>query len=186
MSCATKQDIKDEVYYVVKHPKPNTKDFGDNPPPPLPITFYGNYNFILLDTSKIFYHQVHQYYTCGTGVDFTKPPKLFLTPDSLREIKIGDLSEFLNNSITDSVARMRHFFASISYPTDTIRNRAFKLITDFFKTKDIRLYNIRNWTEEEKYVTTAKVENKKYNPDSVDWKVGFDITFVPPTDTIPE
>jgi hypothetical protein len=172
--CVTKQEIKDEIYYVIKHPKPNTQDFGNNPlPPPLPTTFYGNYNFILLDTSKVFYHQVYQNYTCGTGIDFTKPTKLFLTPDSLKEVKINQLPEFLNGVITDSIARTRHFFASISYPVDTIRNRAFKLITDFFKTKNIRQYNIRNWTEEEQYVTTAKVENRKYNPDSINWKVGF-------------
>ncbi len=45
-------------------------------------------------------------------------------------------------------------------------------------------YNIRNWTEEEQFVTTAKIENRKYDPNSIDWKIGFDTMFTPPTDSI--
>ena len=182
--CSTRQDKVDEVYYVVKHPMTTTQDTGDvPPPPPPPTTYYGNFNFILLDSSTIYFHSRHIYRFCGTGIDDTKPPRVFLTPDSLTKLNINDLPKFLTTVITDSIASDRHFFASISSPTDTIKNRAFKIITDFFKSKNIRRYNIRNWTEEEQFVTTAKIENKKYNPDSVDWKIGFDIIFNPPTDT---
>ncbi len=182
--CSTKQVKQDEVYYVVKHPTISTQDTGDDPPPPPPpTTYYGNFNFILLDSSTIYFHSQHIYRFCGTGIDDTKPPKIFLVPDSLTKLSLDDLPHFLTTSINDSLATDRHFFASISSPTDTIRNRAFKTITDFFKSKKIMRYNIRNWTEEEQFVTIAKIENKKYNPDSVDWKVGFDIIFNPPTDT---
>jgi hypothetical protein len=142
-----------------------------------------------MDTATIYYHKLfdnRDYFWCGTGRDFTKPPRLYLTPDSLIEIKISELPGFLKKSIPDSIARSRHYFASISYPTDTIHNRAFKIIADYFKSQNIIRYNIRNWTEEEQYVITAKIENEKYYPDSVDWKIGFDTTFVPPTDTIHE
>ncbi|WP_443938221.1 hypothetical protein [Pedobacter sp. MW01-1-1] len=180
--CSTRQDKVGEVYYVVKHPTATTQDTDDVPPPP-PPTYYGNLNFILLDSSTIYFHSQHIYRFCGTGIDDTKPPRVFLTPDSLTKLSINDLPQFLATSITDSLASDRHFFASISSPTDTIRNRAFKTITDFFKSKKIMRYNIRNWTEEEQFVTKAKIENKKYNPDSADWKVGFDIIFNPATDS---
>jgi len=184
IGCSTKQNKVNEVYYVVKQPTTTTQDTGNvPPPPPPPTTYYGNFNFILIDSSTIYFHSQHIYRFCGTGIDDTKPPRVFLTPDSLTKLNINDLPQFLATSITDSLASDRHFFASISSPTDTIRNKAFKIITDFFKSKKIMRYNIRNWTEEEQFVTTAKIENKLYNPDSVDWKVGFDIIFNPPTDT---
>jgi len=185
-SCSTEQGDKDEVYYVVKHPKASVQQTGDSlpPPPPPPTTYYGNFNFILLDSSTIYFHSQHIYRTCGTGIDETKPPKVFLVPDSLAKLNIADLPQFLASSINDSVAADRHFFASISSPTDTIRNKAFKIITDFLKSKKVMRYNIRNWTEEEQFVTTAKIENRKYDPNSIDWKIGFDTMFTPPTDSI--
>jgi|GEM_PF-3477420 len=185
-SCSTKQN-SGEIYYVVKHlEKIELHDNDSMPPPPtLPKPFYGNYNFILLDTSKIFYHEKQQYYSCGYGVDFTKPPQLFLIPENLKEIKINNLELFLI-SIPDSIISGRLFYVSIATPQDTIRNRAFRVIADFLKSKNIRFYNIRKWTEEEQFVTTAKIENKKYDPNSQGWKVGFDIKFTPPTDTVNE
>ncbi|MCP9769079.1 hypothetical protein EGI22_14265 [Lacihabitans sp. LS3-19] len=177
--CSTRQDNVIEVYYIVKHPTITVQDQGDvqPAPPPPPTTFYGNFNFILLENS-IFYFNTQQIYSfCGTGIDDTKPPRVFLTPDRLTKINISTLHQFLATSISDSIASDPHFFASISSPTDTIRNQAFKIITEYFKSKKIIRYNIRNWTEEEKYVTTAKIENKKYYPDSIDWKVGFDNNF---------
>lgn len=174
----------DEVYYVIKHPTTTTQNTGDAPPPTPPTTsYYGTFNFILLDSSTIYFHNRHNYRFCGTGIDDTKPPRVFLTPESLTKLNLNDLTQFLTTSISDSLAADRQFFASISSSTDTIKNRAFKIITDFFKAKKITRYNIRNWTEEEQFVTTAKIENKVYNPDLIDWKVGFDIIFNPPTDT---
>jgi hypothetical protein len=99
---------------------------------------------------------------------------MLMTPDSLNVIKIGRLKEFLKEMVSESIAEDRHFYASISSPTDTIRNRAFKIITDFFSEKKMRYYIIRNWTEEEQYVTEAKIENKIYDPTNVKWKVGFE------------
>lgn len=185
-SCSTKQD-KSEIYYVVKHEKIKPDTDSIPPPPALPLPFYGNYNFILLDTSKIFYHTKNKHYSCGYGLDFTKPFDLFLTPENLTEMEINNLDLFLK-SIPDSIISDRYFFTSLSSPKDTIKNRAFKIITTFLKSKNIKYYNVRNWTEEEQYVTTAKLENKKYDRNAVEWKVGFGdrINFIPPTDTLPE
>lgn len=178
--CTLKKANEDEIYYVIKHPITIAQDTCDVPPPKPPaLTYYGNFNFILLDSSTIYFHSQHIQRFCGTGIDDSKPPRVFLTSESLIKLDINLLPQFLTNSITDSLASGKRFFASISSPTDTIRNRAFKIISDFFKSKNIVRYNIRNWTEEERFVTTAKIENKSYNPDSVEWIIGFDFNFNP-------
>jgi hypothetical protein len=180
LGCSRRQVKKDEVYFIVKHPTTINCDTIDDKtpptPPPPPTTFYGNFNFILIDSSTIYYHKRHIYRFCGTGVDNTRPPNIVLFPELLTKLSIDDLPEFLDTSISESLVTGKYFFASISTPTDTIKNRAFKIITDFFELKKIKQYTIRNWTEEEKFVTTAKIENKKYYPDSVEWKIGFDTT----------
>ena len=178
--CNTKQDDNKFIYYVIKNVNRNPKL------PSPPSIYYGNHNFILIDTSKIFYHNKYVYYYCGTGVDFNKPPRLFLAPKSLTEIKIKDLQAFLSNNIPDNMFRGCYVSSSISSPGDTIQNRGFKIIVDYFKIKKIGRYVIRNWTEEEQFVVTAKIKNIPYDPSKVEWKVGFDIKFIPPRETIPE
>ncbi len=179
--CSTRQHKVDEIYYVIKH-TPTIQDTGDVPPPPPPPTpYYGDFNFILLDGSVTYFHNKHIYRFCGTGIDHAKPPRVFLIPDHLTKISMADLPHFLTTLISDSIITGQHFFASISSPTDTIRNGAFKIINDFFRSKIP--YSIRNWTEEEHFVTIAKIENKEYNPNLVDWKVGFDVVSNPPMDT---
>ncbi len=185
ISCSKKQNTEATVYYVIMPLKPDNQHLLDNPPPPPLPPFYGQLNFILLDTSIFFHNNYKQtdFSWCGTDQDFTKPPMLGLTPDSLIEIRINELQSFLTNSIPDSLDRS--FFPCISSPTDTIKNKAFKIVTDYFKAKKIRSYNIRNWTEEEKFVVDAKINGKTYNADSIDWKIGF-TTIPPPPDMIEE
>ena len=138
----------------------------------------------MFDSSKIFYHNRYIYYDCGTGVDFTKPPNILLTPNNLVEIKINDLQNFLLRNVSDTMVQSQYVTASISSPSDTIRNKSYKIITNFFKDKKIRRYVIRNWTEEEHFVAMAKIQNKQYDPSKVDWRIGFDTKFIPPKDTI--
>lgn len=187
-SCSTKPDEKNKVYYIIKHQQEQI-DLGKDAPPPPPFykPFYGNYNFILLDSSKIFFHKKNKYYSCGYGLDHTKPFRLYLTPGNLVEIKINELEMFLK-SIPDSIISDQHFYASVSSPKDTIRNAAYKIIAGYFKLKNIKHYNTRNLTEEEEYVLTAKLENKKYDPAFIDWKVGFGDGpfYLPTTDTTPK
>ena len=195
--CSSKQNDKNKIYFVIKHLADTTVDNKDtdrlpSPPTLLPL-FYGNYNFILVDTSKVFYHIAHMYYFCGTGIDHTKPPRLNLTLDSIKEVGINNLNQFLLSLPDNSKTIDRIFFATISSPTDTIKNRAYQIITDFFKKKkftharfslleknSLINYNVRNWTEEEKYVITAKINKTKYDPNKVEWNEGFDIEFVSP------
>jgi hypothetical protein len=186
-SCSTKTDKQDEIYFVIKHPDKTVKDTGDIPPPPLPpMMFYGRHNFILADTNRIFYHDNYAFYSCGTGIDFSKPPKLFLSTDSLIEIKIDVLNSFLQKNLPDSMVNDKWVTANISSHTDTIKSKSFKIITDYFKVKNIRRYGIRNWTEEEKFAVTAKIGNKFYDPKSSEFIIGLDTKFIPPTDTTRE
>jgi hypothetical protein len=178
LSCSPKKTDENNVYYVIKNGEEKLKPGELIPPPPL---FYGQSNFILLDSTKIFYHDNYIFHWCGTGIDFTKPPRLLITPDSLVEVKMKDISSFLKKVIPDSIQNDKHYRVIISSPTDTIKNKAFETITNFLKAKKIEIHNIRNWTEEEKYVLNSKIENKKYYPSTVNWKIGFDYeAFVKP------
>jgi hypothetical protein len=172
-SCSRKPAEGDIIYHVIRHEQKNSvENTASIPPPPvLEKPFYGHYNFILLDTSTIFLHERNKHYTCGYGLDDTKPFFLDLTPEDLTEIGISKLETFLQ-SIPDSIISYGFFYASASSPQDTIRNRGYKIISDFFKSKNIR-FNTRNITEEEQYVLAAKLENKKYDPSALEWKVGF-------------
>ncbi len=177
-SCSTKPDSETQKYFIIKHLVKTTPNTIESPPIP-PLMFYGQHNFILLD-SKIFYHDNNIIRRCGTGLDNSKPPRLYLTKDSLTEIPFADLATFLNRNMPDSITNLFDITASISSPSDTIKNPAFFIIKEYFKSKNIQCYVIRNWTEEENYALTAILKNKPYDPNTVDFKVGFDIMFIPP------
>jgi len=183
-SCSTKKGLDEQVFYIIKHPDNLHVDTSDIPsPPPPPLIFYGRHNFVLVDTSRVFYHDNYVFYSCGNGVDFSKPPRLFLTPDSLTEISIEYLQTFLKNNIHDSIQSRQWTSANISSYSDTIKNRAFKIITEYFKSKNIKRYGIRNWTEEETFVVTAKMNNSIYDPTAAIFKLGFDVNPVPSADS---
>lgn len=165
VSCTNKVDY----YYIIKHSKDNFQNKKNGLPIIIPI-YYGQYNFILLNSSTVFYFQPELLARCGTGLDHSKPPKINLTPEDLKEIKLTDLETFLDNNIKIE----KYSVISISSPVDTIRNIACEKLINFLKTKKSKFYGIRNWTEEEKYVVLAKVRNKNYDPKSIKWKVGFD------------
>ena len=180
VSCSTKK-VENSVYYIIPHVDSLQQD--PNAPPPLPIAFYGQHNFILYDSSRVFYHNNYVFYRCGMGIDFSKPPRLLLAPDSLTEIKLSELPAFLKTTISESGEDHYRMFTNISSPTDTIRNPAFEIIAAYIKTKGIKAYGIRRWTEEEGFATRAKVEHSAYNPKTAEFKTGFDIGSLPPIDS---
>jgi hypothetical protein len=173
ISCSNIHKNDTDIYHIIKHKKIEVNDST-----PLFISkFYGDYNFILFDSTIIYVNQKSVLYLCGTDLDQTKPPFLFLKPEDLIQLKTDGLKLFLKENITDSIYKNGRFSASISSPTDTIKNEGFKIITNYFKANNIFQYEIRRCTEEELYVATAKKTNTKYNKDSVEWKIGFDRTF---------
>jgi hypothetical protein len=177
---------KNEIYYVIKKIK-NVKT--ENSTIFYPTFFYGQHNFIIVNSNKIYYHNKYVFHWCGTGIDFTKPSHLYITPDSLIEIRINNLRTFLKKNLVFNNNYSNEKLVSISSSTDTIRNEGLKIIVDYLKHDKEIMYNIRNWTEEEKYVSLAKFKNKKYEPNKIKWKIGFDtgelingksIGFLPP------
>lgn len=180
-SCIKEKADQKTFYYVIHHDKKEVRsDDSDSPPPP-PKLFYGQSNFILLDSIRVFYHDNYVFHWCGTGVDYTKPSLLNITPDSLTAVKLNELPVFLKQLKSPLMEYENKYLVIISSPTDTIKNKAFEIISEFFKAKRIDIHYVRNWTEEEKYVVTAKVENTKYDPSKIKWKIGFDEVPFPPT-----
>jgi hypothetical protein len=157
-SCSTKSAKEDVIYAVVKHYDYKQKSKNGIPlPPPPPPGFYGHFNFILIDSSKVYFHKIDFLPWCCT-CDFSEPEKLSLKPNSLIIIKNNDLQSFLKMSITYDIEIRRETIISVASPTDTIRHRGFKIITDYLKANNIRKYIVRNWTKEEKNVSIAKHE----------------------------
>ena len=106
-----------------------------------------------------------------------KPYKLYLTPDSLHELRSEDMHQFLQATIPDSMMNNQRTRVSISSPSDTIRNRAFKIITDHLAAKKIssEYVYIRNWTFEEQAVVTAKMQHLGYDPDTLGNRGDFSV-----------
>ena len=143
LGCPEKQVRDTGVYYVIKHEDTSAKVVNSDyysvakkrklqlsvedmpPPPPPPIIFYGNHNFVLVDSSRIFYFFKPFFFEqCGTGLknEYSEPFKLYLTPDSLHELRSEDMQQFLQATIFDSITNRRNTSVSISSPSDTIRN----------------------------------------------------------------
>jgi hypothetical protein len=175
-TCSTKKGNNNDIYYIIEHSDTINKRLAMSSKPPLiSVPFYGQLNFILLDSLTFFHNDYREIYfsSCTGDPDFSRPPFLNLTPDSMTEMEIRELPAFLEASLPDSIDN--HFLPCISSSTDTIRNKAFVIISEYLKVKNIRKYNIRRWTEEEKYVAFAKINNQKYDADSIDWKLGFEL-----------
>jgi hypothetical protein len=155
-SCSTKSAKEDIIYGVVKHYDYHQKSKNGIPlPPPPPPGFYGHFNFILMDSSRVFCHKKDFFTMCCT-CDFSKPEKLSLKPDSMITLKNNELQSFLKKSITYEIELQRGIVISIASPTDTIRHKGFKIITDYLKANNLRRYIVRNWTEEEKSISITK------------------------------
>src|SRR5688572_6027929 len=146
LGCKPKQEIEQGIYYIIKHPNLKSKsvlvlDNGDttyiSTPPLPPPAYYGNYNFILLGTDQVFFHnRIGPWNWCGTGVDEERPEKLNLVPDNFQQIQPTDLDKFLNDSIkSDTLKNGRKTFVKIASPGDTINNPAFQIILDHLKSK---------------------------------------------------
>ena len=168
-ACNTSEAEKDYLC-VIKSPVIHFKDSLDFSEP----VFYGDGNFILYDSKTILYHEINCYgdgIGCGTGMDYSKPGKLYLTPEKLIEIKYSELDQFLKTKFK----RIKHntHIISIGSSTDTVRNPGYTILMNFKNRHKNILVSVRKWTEEEEYVATAKMKNKEYDPAKIKWKVGF-------------
>ena len=175
ISCSKKVKNEQPEYYVLKKLESGLYSKDNLNKRTLNKLFYGEHTFIIIDTTKIYYHNLSKNYFCGTGIDFTKPPKLDLSPNNLKVVENNNLKSFLD-TISKNKNNYSYLFGSISSPKDTIRSKAFKILIEYFKRNGIEKYNIRKWTEEEKFVSEAKYANKKYKSVNIKWIIGFDHT----------
>jgi hypothetical protein len=179
-SCKEKQKGQDDRYFVIHQNDSLIKAKRDTSNGEVLMFFYGDYNFILNDNQTVYFYRANRNKGyCGTGTDNSKPKRLYLTPDSLTQISIDSLDSFLSETLKTSSDK-EVLTASISSPIDTIESQAFPIITKYFRKNNIQRYAIRLLTEEERYVTEARLENKHYNPDSIEWETGFDSNLIPP------
>lgn len=163
LACAKEQPEEERDYYVVM-------------PDSLVPANYGEHNFILLDSS-IYYFRIKPYrWKLGCGMMDRRPMALHLRPNDLNEIKKEELLDFFKVIYTHSPRSdtLTPEITSMSSPIDTIRNEGIKIFARFFVGGRGGRYVLRNTTEEELFVVTAKAQNKEYYPDSVKWKVGVD------------
>lgn len=161
MSCT--HEKKQESYHILTE-----KELGKNGHQ----GFYGYYNFILIDTAKVFVHNKYQFFWCATGLDTSKPPLINLTPDDLREIPINELEGYLE-TIPDTIKKDFYLYTSISTSSDTIKNRGFKIISNYLNKNKISNYCIRKFTEEEHYSLYSKINKTNYDVKTIIWKQGF-------------
>jgi hypothetical protein len=168
ISCDINQKAKD-YFYVIKSPVIHSVDSLDYSEP----VFYGQNNFILYDSKTIFYHNKCVFHWCGTGIDYTKPDRLFLASGDLIKLKPGELKHFLETKFNWKNKHSSVRIMSISSSTDTIRNPAYSILLDFQKRHENMLVSVRKWTEEEEYVATAKMKKHPYESHKIKWKKGF-------------
>jgi hypothetical protein len=129
-------------------------------------------------------------FLCGTGIDYSKPFKQNITPDSLVELNVINFQKIVLNKIKQinsplEVARKQYnsyelehsrILISIGIDKDSVKGKLPALINKTFRDKRIRYTFVRKLTEEEREVAKAKYYKTPYNFNKINWKVGFSET----------
>ncbi|WP_239022867.1 hypothetical protein [Pontibacter mangrovi] len=145
---------------------------GSSTPPPLPL-FYGDYNFIVdNDSEQIYLHKKKQIFRfCGTGVDFTKPDFIALSPQDFVLLTHREIESYFADTLTNLNDRQAVVLASLQ---DSIKMKeARTLIDSLFISRKIKRFYIRRITEEEEVVLNHKKQNLPYSADSIKWSGNF-------------
>lgn len=148
-------------------------------PPPHPL-FYGDYNFIVDESSdKVFLHKKkHLLRFCGTGVNFSKPDFINLSPEDFVPLTNQDVDKYLADTLTNLGDRQTMVVASLQ---DTVKMKEAHSLIDYLLTaRKIIRFNIRMVTEEEIIVLNHKKQNKPYSADSIQWSENFSVPFALP------
>ena len=159
VSC--KQNVSEERIRVVDSSWIDSIDTSDAF---FTVSWYAPYNIILLDSiSDIYFHRVPRSPNFeGVGPHFYNlRPRNFEKTDDLIQIKEIVLAHML-------LERSRRWIYLI-YNQDTIRDRRYFILKDFFKNHDI-LVSTRRPTEEENAILNAIMSGQKYKPHLIEWK----------------
>lgn len=151
----------------------------------------GNLNFIFYKNKVyLFTKPINLGFMCGTGIDFSKPFKQNITPDSLIGITSTNFQKIVLNKIKTinfplEEARKQYdsyeltinrIFISIALDKDSVKGKIPILVNKIFRDKRILFSFVRKLTEEEREVAKAKYYKTPYNFNKITWKVGFSET----------
>lgn len=140
----------------------------------LPEYFYGSENFILDDSSNVYYYQLERFFSAsGCGTDTGKdsiPYFLKLKPESFIKLPLESIDGFLKLNFRKGERNA----VKIASQKDTLNSKAyFKLQESLDKYLDYRedrdIYLIYPTTQEEDVVLLCKKYKKDYNSDSIKW-----------------
>lgn len=152
---------------------------------------YGNMNFLFYKNKVfLFTKPVNLGFLCGTGIDYSKPFKQNITPESLIEISeinfkkiVFDKIKILNAPLEEARKQYDSYdlehsriLISIGIDKDSVKGKIPALINKTFRDKRIRYTFVRKLTEEEREVAKAKYYKIPYNFDKINWKIGFSET----------
>ena len=151
---------------------------GTSTPPP-PTLFYGDYNFIVDNSSQqVFLHKKKHSWFCGTGVDFTKPDFLYLAPEDFKLLTKKEIQNYFTDTLPNLNNRQAIVLASFQ---DSIKlKEPRKLVDSIFQSRKIQRFNIRMVTEEEKVILEHKKQHLPYAADSIPWSDNFSVLYFLP------
>ena len=138
----------------------------------------GNLNFIFYKNKVyLFTKPINLGFMCGTGIDFSKPFRQNITPDSLIEITSTNFQKIVLNKIKTinfplEEARKQYdsyefehsrILISIGIEKDSVKGKIPILVNKIFRDKRILFSFVRKLTEEEREVAKAKYYKTPYN-----------------------
>lgn len=140
----------------------------------LPKYFYGSENFILDDSSNVYYYQLERFFSAsGCGTDTGKDSISYflnLKPENLIKLPIESIDNFVKLNFRNGERNA----VKIASQKDTLNSKAyFKLQESLDKYLDYRedrdIYLIYPTTQEEDVVLLYKKRKKDYKSDSIKW-----------------
>jgi hypothetical protein len=140
----------------------------------LPKYLYGTENFILDDSSNVYYYQLERYFSAvGCGTDMEKdsiPFFLDIKPESFIKLSISSIDDFVKQNMRSGERNL----VKIASQNDTLNSKAyFKLQEALNKYLNFRedrdIYLVYPTTQEEDTVLNYKKYKKNYESDSIKW-----------------
>lgn len=189
ISCEKKNDLKKNKYktYVISTERKKYEEaliLGKNcdtcivPLVHMPIYLYGTENFILDDSSNVYYYQLERFYSaagCGTGMEEEMkrdsiPVFKSLIPERIIQIPLSYIDDFIRLNLR----RDERNLVKIASQKDTLDSDAyFKLIEALENNLEFRYdndsYFVYRTTQEEDSVLHYKKYKKIYDTDSIKW-----------------
>ncbi len=162
LSCEKKTFEKSapETYYVI-----SAKDSVEKAKFPIEHPPFGEMNFVLADSNRVFYYRTIMPWICMPSND-KRPPFLGLQPRDLIELPQESLKDF----ILLNYSHQENFnLVSVASKVDTIKTKNLKVLMDGFAKAEVKQYFVRRTTHEEDVVLEYKINRKIYLSSKIKW-----------------